>query len=1121
MAGRIKHKWGGAERRRPERGRRARRLVLEPLESRRLLAVGGGGIIDSIFPVGDSDDHPFFVSAAELAAAGGEYVVSVSLTKSVGEFTPSGSLYYQPGSPSSADQIGGSVAAGNKAVYRLRDPGTYFVRVSDNNDQETGNYGVGLEGLNPPSADAQAITLGDTKTGTIVAGQLDEYTFTAAAGDVITLSLADTSASAAGYEPRAELYHSTSGDRIKLSSATTGGSTSEFSAGRKYISDPLTRGGLYVIQVFDSDYTETHANGYALALEGLSPPSTDAGWIAMGQTVSGVTEQGDVDTYRFTAVADSLVTVSLSDAVSGSATEVWAELYSPSGQKVDKLPSTPGDDEVLNGQQVVYRLPVTGTTANPYVIQVFDNNYTHVESYALGLEGLSPLSQDAQSIAVGQTRTGTIQAMGEVDTYYFTLTAAELAAASGAYPLDLAFDSDDTVDYRPRAMLFAKSGHPLVDLRPAQSKLMTLSEAGTYVIQVRDDDFTHTEQELLSRGKDPQYSLQLRDALSPRVQSVTASDTQLTDADAGGPMVVSVVFSESMDTAAIPVLAFTPAVATGPNATLTNPSAGVWTQTVSANDTWTVNYHVVDRNTNVNSVLIGVSGAKDLAANFQQVYTAQSEFAIDTSNPVAATLSPADEAQGVAWNADLVVTYSEPIQPGSGEVVLRKTTDGTLIEAIPVNSGRVTISGARATIDRQVTLAPDTRYYVEIAGGVFRDLAGNASAAIAGSTAWNFTTLSTSGLHPPFVARSLADLVFPLDSADRQVDLAGVFDDADLPAGDALTITYNDATDNTDRQLVSGQLDGQILRLSFSEGRAGRAELTVRATDKAGQTASETFAVRVVAPPHAQDDHVTTDEDLVVHIAVCDNDSDPDGTVNPNTVALVAGSGPTAGAVVLDNGVFRYTPAANYSGSDSFRYTVRDDDGFFSNEATVMIVIDPVADYHNAVVRGDVNNSGEVSPLDALTTINYINAIGFQLPPDPIPPARPQYFYDVNGDDAITPGDVLEIINILNDVARSGGEGEMSDAELMAQVLEAFAALPAWPGESLPPNAKLSPEPPAAASATDPSAAAGRDARPGATQSSRYLTAADTIASSQAWSDPTEAVIEELALDVLRAWKPR
>jgi hypothetical protein len=160
---------------------------------------------------------------------------------------------------------------------------------------------------------------------------------------------------------------------------------------------------------------------------------------------------------------------------------------------------------------------------------------------------------------------------------------------------------------------------------------------------------------------------------------------------------------------------------------------------------------------------------------------------------------------------------------------------------------------------------------------------------------------------------------------------------------------------------------------------------------------------------------------------VYSNDSDADGTIDRTTVAIVAGSGPSHGAVAVNatTGVVTYTPGANYTGTDSFRYTIKDNGGFVSNEATVTVTVNAVPDYQNPVLNADVNRSGQVSPIDALIVINYINANGSSLPADPIPPAQPVYYLDVNGDNSATPVDVLIVLNYLN--ARGiAGEGESS-----------------------------------------------------------------------------------------------
>ncbi len=990
---------------------------MESLEDRRVLA-WGGLITDTIFPAGDVDGHFFTITEDDLAAAGGSYIVTLSLSDDYVGFRPLATLYSPTG-----DQFG-RLNAGEKRVYELDEPGTYGVEVRDSDDRDTGDYALDLEGLNPTSTDAVAISLGDVTTGILLPGEIHELTFTAAAGDVLTVALAETDSDLAGFHPRAELYHSSSGERITLSSASTGGAARELSSGEKYVSQPLARSGLYVVQVYDDNYNDAHERGYAITVEGLSPPSEDAVWIALGEAVSGSIDVGEIDEYRFVGSSGDLVTISLSDVQAGSGNRLWAELYAPSGVKVDKLPSTSGPDEVENGEKVIFRLPEASSDTDPYVIQVYDNNYTDTEEYAIALEGLAPVSLDAAPIAIGDTLPGTIDAMGEVDAYYFTVSDTELTEGGGSYQVRVVFQSETTVDYRPLAVVYAPTGMEIADVGPGQNTLLTLTSAGTYVIQIHDMDFTHSAQQLIARGEIPDYSLRLLDAQRPRVRSVTVSDTLLADADAGSVFAVTVVFNESMNMAATPVLVFNPSVAGSSGATLIHPSSGSWSATNVTADTFTIEYEIADQNVDVASVKVGVTGAKDAAGNAQQTYTAEPEFEIDTLNPAVLSLSPADNATRVAWDSNLTMTFKEPIQKKSGDLVIRRSGDGSAVETVAVAGDRVTVSGAKVTIDPQAILEPSTSYYVEVSNGAFADLAGNDSVGIVGATIWNFTTISIPGVHQPFVAHPLRDLSFMVGRLQYDVDLVGVFDDLDIPLGDSLTLGFDNGADNTSSQLVTGELDGTTLRLTFTAEAVGRADLTVHASDLDGQVASDTFAVFVLSAPVAVDDIVTTDEDVPLEIAVYVNDTDADGTPVPNTVALVPGSGPTSGTIILDKGVFTYTPPANFFGSDSFRYIIRDDDGFFSNEATVSITVKEVADYHNAAVRGDVNNSGGVSPQDVLITINYINAVGFDLPPDPIPPARPLYFYDVDGDGAVTPNDVIEIINILNDAARGSGEGE-------------------------------------------------------------------------------------------------
>ncbi len=92
----------------------------------------------------------------------------------------------------------------------------------------------------------------------------------------------------------------------------------------------------------------------------------------------------------------------------------------------------------------------------------------------------------------------------------------------------------------------------------------------------------------------------------------------------------------------------------------------------------------------------------------------------------------------------------------------------------------------------------------------------------------------------------------------------------------------------------------------------------------------------------------------------------------------------------------------------------------------------------------DVNDDGEVVPLDALILINDINArLPRTLPIPPVPPSEPPPFLDVSGNGDVGPQDVLMVINYLNG-ATAGGAGEGEAEALAGSSFEELSPLPTW-----------------------------------------------------------------------------
>src|SRR5690606_36540114 len=104
--------------------------------------------------------------------------------------------------------------------------------------------------------------------------------------------------------------------------------------------------------------------------------------------------------------------------------------------------------------------------------------------------------------------------------------------------------------------------------------------------------------------------------------------------------------------------------------------------------------------------------------------------------------------------------------------------------------------------------------------------------------------------------------------------------------------------------------------------------------------------------------------------------------------------------------------------TDRFTYRASDGSGV-SVVTTVTINIDnpPPPSHQNPDSSLDVNADGFISPIDALLIINIINeravsGSGATIPTSSLPPPPP--YVDTDGNNLITPNDVLQVINYLN-----------------------------------------------------------------------------------------------------------
>ena len=91
--------------------------------------------------------------------------------------------------------------------------------------------------------------------------------------------------------------------------------------------------------------------------------------------------------------------------------------------------------------------------------------------------------------------------------------------------------------------------------------------------------------------------------------------------------------------------------------------------------------------------------------------------------------------------------------------------------------------------------------------------------------------------------------------------------------------------------------------------------------------------------PLANDDLAATPKNTAVTFSVTANDVDPDGTIDLTSVVITTGPNTTFGGTVTNNGngTVTFNPRRGFRGTDTFQYTVNDNDGATSNVATVRV----------------------------------------------------------------------------------------------------------------------------------------------------------------------------------------
>ena len=352
---------------------------------------------------------------------------------------------------------------------------------------------------------------------------------------------------------------------------------------------------------------------------------------------------------------------------------------------------------------------------------------------------------------------------------------------------------------------------------------------------------------------------------------------------------------------------------------------------------------------------------------------------LDAIAPTVTAFSPTDEATGVAIDANIVVTFNEAVQRGTGTIVL-KTSSGTVIASYDaVSSTNLSISGSTLTINPTANLSYITGYKVEFAAGSIKDIAGN---SYAGVSDYNFTTGAAPDTTPPTIAISssqsslsigqTATLTFAIsesvsDFVVGDITVSGGTLSNFSGSGTSYTATFTPTANSTTPGVVS------VGNSKFSDA-AGN--FNVDGSDANNTVSLTVNTVPLNNAPVAVAASVTTDEDVAKSGTLVGTDAEN------NALTFIKISDPAHGTVVINSasGAFTYTPAKDYNGADSFSFKVNDsklDSGTATITLNVAAVNDaPTFATASVSVSGteDVTLSGGVKATDVDTgdTLAYL-----------------------------------------------------------------------------------------------------------------------------------------------------
>ena len=218
----------------------------------------------------------------------------------------------------------------------------------------------------------------------------------------------------------------------------------------------------------------------------------------------------------------------------------------------------------------------------------------------------------------------------------------------------------------------------------------------------------------------------------------------------------------------------------------------------------------------------------------------------------------------------------------------------------------------------------------------------------------------------------LANSDSAMTEEDMAIEIDVALNDADIDEGDSLdlsSLVVVSAPEN-------GQANVQNDRIVYTPASNfnGSDTFTYRIADKAGAVSNIARVLVTIGEvndaPVATNDLGVLDEDTSIELSILDNDIDVDSELITENVTIT--KAPKHGELTVNKelSTIRFTPHSDFFGTDSFEYSVKDDQSLMSNIATVTLTVNsvndaPVAQNDTAVLLEDTSHNINVLGNDS------------------------------------------------------------------------------------------------------------------------------------------------------------